>query len=343
MKKRRIFLWMGLTVLFASLLLCRQGLAAQQYKIKHGDSLAKISRQYNVSIQELRDANHLQGNALKPGNRLVIPASGRSSAAKSPKKLSGPQGEEVSVKAVTNRYYTVRKGDNVYSIAKKTGVVISEIKRLNHLRSNRLHIGQKLALSSPPQRPGPLREVAAAQEADDEMADIDSGDQTDELNDDLDSGAFDENNLAFSQHDRNTGSDLLGKWQSRPERQLLVKVATGFIGAPYRLGGSSVSGIDCSGFVKKIYQIFDIILPRTASEQSRVGKNVPRGELEAGDLVFFHTRRSIGHVGIYIGNNEFVHAASGRARKVRISSLEEPYYDKRYVKAVRLKGLDEGM
>jgi len=335
MKKRRIFLWMGLTVLFAFFLLCQVGLAAEQYKVKRGDSLAKISQKFHVSIQDLRDANHLQGNALKPGELLVIPASSRASASKPPKKLAGAKGGADPAKAVKTWYYTVRKGDNVYSIANKTGVSISEIKHLNHLRSNRLHIGQKLTLA--PQGPEPLKEVAAA------MAGIDSGDLAGELEDDLSSSAFDETNLADGETDQNSGSDLLGKWNSLPERQLLVKVTKGFIGAPYRLGGSSVSGIDCSGFVKKIYQIFDIILPRTASEQSRIGKDVSRGELEAGDLVFFHTRRSIGHVGIYIGNNEFVHASSGRARKVKIDSLYEPYYNKRYVKAVRLKGLDEGM
>lgn len=277
MKKRRIFLWMGLTVLFAFFLLCQVGLAAEQYKVKRGDSLAKISQKFHVSIQDLRDANHLQGNALKPGELLVIPASSRASASKPPKKLADAKGGADPAKA------------------------------------------------------------------DDVMAGIDSGDLAGELEDDLSSSAFDETNLADGETDQNSGSDLLGKWNSLPERQLLVKVTKGFIGAPYRLGGSSVSGIDCSGFVKKIYQIFDIILPRTASEQSRIGKDVSRGELEAGDLVFFHTRRSIGHVGIYIGNNEFVHASSGRARKVKIDSLYEPYYNKRYVKAVRLKGLDEGM
>jgi cell wall-associated NlpC family hydrolase len=62
-----------------------------------------------------------------------------------------------------------------------------------------------------------------------------------------------------------------------------------------------------------------------------------------GDLVFFNTRHPIGHVGIYIGNNEFVHAASGRSRMVRVNSLDEPYYSKHFVKAMRLKGLDDGV
>ena len=116
----------------------------------------------------------------------------------------------------------------------------------------------------------------------------------------------------------------------------------GFLGAPYRLGGSSVTGIDCSAFVKKIYQFFNINLPRTAFEQSHVGLRVARGELIEGDLLFFKTRRKLGHVGIYIGNNEFVHASS-RKRGVRIDNLNTPYFDRRFVRAVRLKGSDGGL
>ena len=116
----------------------------------------------------------------------------------------------------------------------------------------------------------------------------------------------------------------------------------GFLGAPYRLGGSSVKGIDCSAFVKKIYQFFNIDLPRTAFEQAHTGLGVARSELVEGDLLFFNTRRKLGHVGIYIGNNEFVHASS-RKRGVRVDNLDTPYYNKRFVKAVRLKECDEGL
>jgi peptidoglycan endopeptidase LytE len=105
-----------------------------------------------------------------------------------------------------------------------------------------------------------------------------------------------------------------------------------------------VRGIDCSAFVKKIYSFFDISLPRTAREQAGVGKRIARNDLEVGDLVFFNTRRrAFGHVGIYIGNNEFVHAAAGRARAVKVDTLGKPYYDKHFVKAVRLKALDDNI
>jgi cell wall-associated NlpC family hydrolase len=116
----------------------------------------------------------------------------------------------------------------------------------------------------------------------------------------------------------------------------------GFLGAPYRLGGFSMKGLDCSGLVKKIYQTFNIDLPRTAFAQSHVGLRVARSKLIEGDLLFFNTRRTLGHVGIYIGNDQFVHASS-RKRGVRIDNLNTPYYNKRFVRAVRLKGHEDGM
>jgi cell wall-associated NlpC family hydrolase len=100
-----------------------------------------------------------------------------------------------------------------------------------------------------------------------------------------------------------------------------------------------LKGIDCSSFVQKIYRIFDITLPRNAAQQSRVGISISRENLTQGDLVFFHTKRSLGHVGIYIGNNEFVHASS-KKKGVRVDSLDTPYYQKRFQRAVRIKGLD---
>jgi len=93
--------------------------------------------------------------------------------------------------------------------------------------------------------------------------------------------------------------------------------------------------------VKNIYEFFNISLPRTAREQSRVGLTVSREDLVPGDLVFFNTRRPFGHVGIYIGNNEFIHASS-REKRVTINSLDSAYFNKRFIKAIRVKGIDEG-
>jgi cell wall-associated NlpC family hydrolase len=105
---------------------------------------------------------------------------------------------------------------------------------------------------------------------------------------------------------------------------------------PYRFGGNSFLGIDCSGYVQKVFSLLDIMLPRTAREQFRRGKLVVKEELSAGDLVFFRTYAKFpSHVGIYLGDNRFIHASSTE-RKVTIDSLDAPYYLKRFIGARRL-------
>jgi len=320
MMKRQIFLWMGLVVLFTAFGLSQEVLA-KEYTVRQGDSFAKIAKKFGITTQALMEANDLTSSALKPKQILTIPENGKKQAAEYNKAHS-----------YNAEYYLVKKGDTLKTIAKNTGCSIREIKRLNHVNERALKIGQKLVLA----RHGPMRELAAAQT-----------DETDEIEEDDDDQYDDEDiviNDSFleAEKDAQASAELLGKWNSPHERSLFVRVAKGFLGAPYRLGGSSVRGLDCSAFVRKIYEFFDVSLPRTAREQAHVGQRVSRDELKEGDLVFFNTRRAYGHVGIYIGNNEFVHAAAGRQRMVRIDTLDKPYYNKRFVKAVRIKGLDNG-
>jgi cell wall-associated NlpC family hydrolase len=120
----------------------------------------------------------------------------------------------------------------------------------------------------------------------------------------------------------------------------LLRVARGMLAVPYRYGGTTLWGLDCSGFVQKAFSFLDLGLPRTAREQFREGVKVSKTELSAGDLVFFRTRaKYASHVGIYLGDNRFIHA-SAHDRKVTIDSLDEPYYEKHYLGAKRL--LPEG-
>jgi hypothetical protein len=110
------------------------------------------------------------------------------------------------------------------------------------------------------------------------------------------------------------------------------------MGIRYVWGGTSRSGFDCSGFTQWVFARSGIRIPRTSIEQATVGQRVDRDDLRPGDLVFFRTRGSrISHVGIYIGNNNFIHASSGGGR-VRINAITG-YYSQRYVTARRMPGL----
>jgi LysM repeat protein len=131
----------------------------------------------------------------------------------------------------------------------------------------------------------------------------------------------------------------LRPWKSEEERGILVKVAKSFAGAPYRYGGDSVRGLDCSAFVKKMYEIFEVQLPRSAREQYCAGARVGKSELATGDLVFFKTRRLArypSHVGIYIGDNKFIHASSVLKRGVKVDQLSDGYFARTFMGAVRI-------
>lgn len=99
-------------------------------------------------------------------------------------------------------------------------------------------------------------------------------------------------------------------------------------GTPYRLGGNSVKGIDCSAFVQQVYQAgFDVNLPRTTNAQLLVGQAVKQ-QATIGDLIFFRTGSKTRHVGIYINNNQFLHASTSKG--VIISELNNTYWRKHY-------------
>ncbi len=114
--------------------------------------------------------------------------------------------------------------------------------------------------------------------------------------------------------------------------------ALGLLGIHYRLGGNTPeSGFDCSGMVRYVFQnALGLDLPRRAIEISRVGAKVGREELKPGDLVFYRTlRRAVSHVGIYLGDNRFIHAPSAGGR-VRVDDMSESYWATRFVGARRV-------
>lgn len=115
----------------------------------------------------------------------------------------------------------------------------------------------------------------------------------------------------------------------------LVKTAKAFIGIPYRWGGSSFKkGFDCSGLTMAVYKLNGLNLPRTSKQQYTTGVCITRKDLSKGDLVFFDTSGggTVSHVGIYVGDDKFIHAPR-KGKTVRVSSLSNRYYRKRYVGA----------
>ena len=130
-------------------------------------------------------------------------------------------------------------------------------------------------------------------------------------------------------------SQIMGVALSATSNMKLFHFVYDWIGTPYRFGGSSRKGIDCSAFTKELYsEVFNLDIKRNSRDIFSMVSPVGKEELKEGDLVFFkiHSRR-ISHIGIYLGNNRFAHASS---KGVAISSLDDAYYSRYFYKGGRL-------
>ncbi len=126
---------------------------------------------------------------------------------------------------------------------------------------------------------------------------------------------------------------------AQPSRAELALFALGLVGSVYRVGGDNPQhGMDCSGFVRYVYRkVAGLSLPHNAAAISHISEVISKTDLKPGDLVFFKTmKKAFSHVGIYLGNNQFVHASSSSTGSVMVSNLDDSYWRTRFDGARRL-------
>lgn len=284
--------------------------ARADYIVKKGDTLQKISSRFGVSVSEIKKANNLRSDRLAIGMKLKIKETESHS-----KKLKTKKDTSIKKPLINQGQdtYIVKKGDTVWKIARKFNISVEDLKEINELQGNSIKAGQRLYISKSVDKATEEEIIKVIQANYERKTDI-----------------------LIPEH-KEAVEDL--STMSLKER--LILFAKKMLNIPYKFGGNSFLGIDCSAYVQKVYSIAGIELPRTAREQFNEGKPVDKEELQVGDLVFFKTYATFpSHVGIYLGNNLFIHASS-KSKKVTIDSLDTPYYAKRFIGAKRLFESDD--
>lgn len=252
---------------------------------------------------------------------LFIAASGYTKTAAAPSKTSSEaigvkQNAQTEPESASGEAYIVQKGDSLFKIAREHQTTAKALKAANGLKGSKIKIGQKLII------PGSSTAKTVRTPAKPKTK-----------------SARNEQMVAqyISQlRSQNQVSDL----ESPPMRMRLVEAGFQMLGVRYRRsGGSEKTGFDCSGLVKSLFSQFNIDLPRSSREQFKQGEKIDRDKLEVGDLVFFSSGGSRPtHVGIYVGEDKFLHAAV-KAGKVIVSDLNKFWYSMRYLGARRIANL----
>lgn len=282
------------------------------YTVKSGDTLWRISQGQDVTVKNLIDWNHLSPNTLKVGQVI---------------SLDPPTANTSYI------FYTVKSGDSLSVIAKTYNTNISELQSINKISSYTIRIGQVLKVPS-------NSNVSSVTSSQTNTYTVKSGDSLSVI------AKKNNTNVASIQSLNGLTSDVIRIGQvltipSSVQKQsfdvdALIAEAKTFIGVPYVYGGSIPSGFDCSGFLNYIFNKEGVQIPRTVETEWTATTSVTHPE--KGDLVFFNTDGTgavtATHVGLYIGNNEFIHASTSQG--VTISSLTNVYWKACYLGARKL-------
>jgi len=266
----------------------------------------------------------------------------------------------ISSQALADRICTVCKGDTLYSIAQRYHTTVSAIEKASGIDARQtIYSGQKLIIPSDVLARGTCAyitkdDVKLCANGKDVVAILSKGTEVRFLEEkdgtyavklsDGRMGRVAKDCIEFAteiraETKRVSPAPVVDRHSFGRE---VTRTAYAYRGARYRRGGSSSAGFDCSGFVKYVYETEGIKLPRTSYDMFKVGKPVAKSDLQEGDLVFFANtyRRGISHVGMYIGNGEFIHASTTRGG-VRIDKLDDAYFRNKYAGARRVKEYGE--
>lgn len=268
--------------------------SAQDYKVQSGDTLWKIASSNNISIQDLKTWNNLDSDMIYVGQKLEVAA---------------PKSTEYF------DTYIVSSGDTLYLIAQKYKTTVTQIKSANQLNSDSIYVGQSLKVPSAPPK-------SYTVQSGDSLWIIASkfGLTVNQLK------SF--NGLTSNSIFVGQVLKLMSSSASTFNADSLIAEGKKYLGVPYAWGGSTPSGFDCSGFLNYVFGKVNVSIPRTVESIWNATTSVSAPQ--KGDIVFFTTYKAgPSHAGIYLGNNQFLHA--GTSTGVTISDMNNPYWKARYL------------
>ena len=277
---------------------------AKTHTIEKGDTFYNISKKYNTTVQKLNEYNpNISSNDLKIGYVLQLEPLEQIEIVTVKEVVQ--EAEEVATEEDQEEFsndliHVVKKKETLYGIARKNKISVDNLKELNPEIIGDLPIGYHLIIKKGEQEDEVVEAVN-----DEELAEV-----------------------------APSSSSVLEK------ATILIEKASDFIGVRYRYGGTNKKGIDCSGLMCETFKEIDLILPRTSGSQAAYGPKIKRKQAQKGDLIFFATNRkkTISHVGMITEVSEdgikFIHASSSAG--VIVSSLNEPYYGKRFKQITRV-------